>query len=223
MIPYIALILSVIIGYTVAVFLNTKDSNRFSLLLAFSGAFLLSVTVFEYLPELYESSDGSLGVFIMAGILIQLILDFFSKGAEHGHIHINKLDKRFPLALFLSLSIHSLLEGVPVTDNDHMLYSVVIHKIPIAAILGVFLMGSGFKSWIVMVFLGGFAIMSPIGAYLSQNLEMLQEYLPYLNAIVVGIFLHVSTTILFESNKNHSFNLSKFIVVLIGILLAYFL
>lgn len=223
MTPYIALFLSVIIGYTVAVFLNTKDGSRFSLLLAFSGAFLLSVTVFEYLPALYKQTEPHLGLFIMAGILIQLVLDFFSKGAEHGHVHINKLEKRFPLALFISLSIHSLLEGVPVTENEHLLYAVVIHKVPIAAILGIFLLSSGFKTWMIMLFLGGFAVMTPIGAYLSETQGALKEYLPYLNAIVVGIFLHVSTTILFESNRNHSFNVIKFAVVLAGIALAYFL
>jgi hypothetical protein len=35
-------------------------------------------------------------------------------------------------------------------------------------------------------------------------------------AVVVGIFLHISTTILFESSENHRFNLIKFVVILMG-------
>lgn len=218
---YLALLLSVLLGYAVAVALKAKETTRFNLLLAFSGAFLLSVTLFEYLPELYQSTDSRLGLFIMGGILLQLVLDFFSKGAEHGHIHFQSSSKRFPIALFVSLSIHALLEGIPVADNEHLLYGVLIHKVPIAAILAIFLIGSGFKSWISLCFLGGFALMTPLGSYLSHSLELLTDYLPFLNAIVVGIFLHVSTTILFESNRNHSFNLAKLVTVLVAIFIAY--
>jgi zinc and cadmium transporter len=35
--------------------------------------------------------------------------------------------------------------------------------------------------------------------------------------IVIGIFLHISTTILFESTEDHKFNLKKLLVVLAGI------
>ncbi|MDC7997805.1 ZIP family metal transporter [Gilvibacter sediminis] len=220
---YLSLFLSVIIGYGVAYGIRTKDTSRFNLLLSFSGAFLLSVTVFEYLPELYQNSENALGIFIMGGILLQLILDFFSKGAEHGHIHIDTKSNSFPFALFISLSIHALLEGIPVAASDHLLYGVLIHKVPIAAILGIFLIKSGFKPWITLLFLSGFALMTPLGSYMSQHFMGIQEYLPYLNAIVVGIFLHVSTTILFESNKNHSFNLIKLLTVILAMGIAYFI
>ena len=63
--------------------------------------------------------------------------------------------------------------------------------------------------------------MTPLGSFLSQQITELQEYLVYLNALVVGIFLHVSTTILFESNKNHSFNLIKLLTVVVAIAIAY--
>jgi hypothetical protein len=35
-------------------------------------------------------------------------------------------------------------------------------------------------------------------------------------ALVVGIFLHISTTILFETEENHKFNMVKFIAIIIG-------
>jgi len=37
------------------------------------------------------------------------------------------------------------------------------------------------------------------------------------------VFLHVSTTILFESSKNHQFNISKMTAVVVAILIAYFM
>jgi hypothetical protein len=39
--------------------------------------------------------------------------------------------------------------------------------------------------------------------------------------LVAGIFLHVSTTILFENQKDHKFNAEKLAVVLLGTALAW--
>ena len=41
----------------------------------------------------------------------------------------------------------------------------------------------------------------------------------YIMAVVIGIFLHVSTSILFETGENHKYNLRKFITVCLGFLL----
>jgi hypothetical protein len=39
-------------------------------------------------------------------------------------------------------------------------------------------------------------------------------------AMVIGIFLHISTTILFESTDGHKFSFTKIITIIIGTLLA---
>jgi hypothetical protein len=41
-------------------------------------------------------------------------------------------------------------------------------------------------------------------------------YFDRMIAIVIGIFLHISTTILFESNNTHRFNLYKLFVIVCG-------
>ena len=84
---YILPLLSVILGYAIALFIKPKKKNNLKLLLAFSGSFLLSITVMHLLPDVYESHNLSVGIFIMLGILFQIVLEFFSKGAEHGHVH----------------------------------------------------------------------------------------------------------------------------------------
>ena len=98
---YIALILSVLVG--VLIVFTIKASNKSAqLLLSFSGAFLLALTLFELLPEVYNHLDSKLtGLFIMCGILLQIILELFSKGAEHGHVHIHKDETVFPWLLFI--------------------------------------------------------------------------------------------------------------------------
>jgi zinc transporter ZupT len=159
----------------------------------------------------------------MLGILFQIFLEFFSKGAEHGHVHISKESTNFPWLLFISLCIHSLLEGLPICSNDTIIYGILIHKIPIAIILSIFLLGSNIKKIHAGLFMILFSVMTPIGTFLAHTVEIISTYAVYLNALVIGVFLHISTVILFESSEGHKFNLRKLLVIIFGITIAYFL
>ena len=105
-------------------FRSVKEVKSLSIYLAFSGAFLLAITIFELLPEVYQNPSKSIGVYIIAGILLQIFLEFFSQGAEHGHVHIHEHNNSFPWLLFVSLSIHALLEGVPINENNNLLLGI---------------------------------------------------------------------------------------------------
>ncbi len=88
---YILPILAVLLSFVFVFYAKPENKEGFKLLLAFSGAFLLALTIFELFPEAYVGTDSkTVGVFIMAGILLQIFLEFFSKGAEHGHVHLDQ-------------------------------------------------------------------------------------------------------------------------------------
>ena len=106
---YLLPLLSVILGYVFALVFQPKDKAKLKLLLAFSGSFLLSLTVIHLLPEIYESKNGRIGLFIMVGILFQIILEYFSQGAEHGHVHGHSKMEHIPWLLFISLCIHAFI------------------------------------------------------------------------------------------------------------------
>lgn len=215
-------IIAVIIGAIVALIFKPNVTEGVKLLLSFSGAFLLSIIVFEILPEVYESGEENIGLFVMAGLLLQIILEFGSKGAEHGHVH-HKDSTLFPWMLFISLCIHAFIEGFPLAENERILYGVVVHKIPIAVIIATFLLSSEMPRSKSVTFLIIFALMTPLGAFAKAQMPILQEYSTIVNAFVVGVLLHVSTTILFESSKNHQFNASKLGVIILGIIIAFFI
>ncbi len=215
-------ILAVIIGFGIAYFIKHRTTT-INLLLAFSGSFLLSITVLEFIPHVYRNTEVSVGIFIMAGIILQLVLEFLSGGAEHGHLHQEKMENHFPWVLFVSLCVHALFEGFPISHTSSLLLAVVIHKIPVAVIITSFLFNTKLSNLKIAGFLIFFGLMTPLGSYIGEFTEILKNYATYIDAIVIGIFLHISTTILFESSKNHRFNASKFIVILIGIAVAYFL
>ncbi len=219
---YIALILSFVILFYFEKFIAPKK-NVIQLFLSFSGAYLLSITVLHLLPEVFESQQKNIGLFILLGIVVQTVLEYLSKGAEHGHIHAHDLGNHVPWLLFVSLSLHAFLEGVPlgIEKNEGMLWAIIIHKVPIAIILAVFFKNSNLSLPKVALFLSLFALMTPLGSLIAQDMIVLQQFQTEINALVIGIFLHISTAILFESSENHKFNLQKFIAIIIGFSIAF--
>ncbi|WP_428742773.1 ZIP family metal transporter [Tenacibaculum sp.] len=221
---YILLILSVLIG-AILVFV-LKPSNTFvRLLLAFSGSYLLSVTILHLLPEVYHHTDNTkqVGILILVGIIIQSILESFSKGAEHGHIHIHSDASKFPWLLFVSLCIHAFSEGLPIHHaNDNLLWAIIVHKIPIAIVLTTFLLFAKYSKQHIFLFLTVFALMSPLGILVSDKAPIISQYHTEITALIIGVFLHISTIILFESTENHKFNYKKFAAIILGVLLTIF-
>ena len=219
---YIVLIIPVIVGFTLVQLLK-PNSKHLQLFLSFSGAYLLSVTVLHLIPEVFTHKQEHIGLFILLGIVLQTALEYLSKGAEHGHIHGHDFEKRIPWLLLGSLCLHAFLEGMPLglDENQNLLYAIVIHKLPIAIILAVFLKNSSLSKRYVFLFLFLFAIMSPLGSWVTRNFSFIHHYEDQINALIIGVFLHISTAILFESSENHKFNLQKFIAILIGFSVAF--
>ncbi len=219
---FLILILAVLIG-AISV-LITKPSKQFiQILLTFSGAYLLSVTILHLLPEVYEANNHSIGVFILLGIFIQSILENFSKGVEHGHVHSHNHSNTIPWLLLISLGLHAFFEGIPLSNghNHSLLWAIFIHKIPISIVLTTFLIQSKLHKIVIISIVFLFSIMSPLGFLLSDNLSFFTKYLTELTAIIIGIFLHISTIILFETSENHSFNIKKLFAILLGFGIAF--
>lgn len=220
---YLLPLLSVIIGYIVALIIRPKNKTNLKLLLAFSGSFLLSLTVMHLLPEIYENKNSNIGLFIMLGILFQIILEFFSKGAEHGHVHGHEKMTQIPWLLFVSLCIHAFLEGFPVSHHNDLAIGIAIHHLPIAIILTTFFSNASLDKKAIFFFMITFAVMTPLGTILSDYLPILNVYYTEITAIVIGILFHISSTIIFESSEGHKFNIAKVSMIVIGIALAYFI
>jgi len=219
---YLLPIYAVLLGALLVALLRQKKSTFTKLLLPFSGAFLLALTLFDLLPEVYQHLEAKqTGLYIMCGILIQIILEFFSKGAEHGHVHIHIHNNAFPWALFLSLCVHSVMEGFSIHQHNDMVYGILVHKIPIAMVITTFLLHAKCSKLQILMFLSLFAAMTPLGTYLSNNAAFIADYVDIINAFVIGIFFHISTVILFESGEGHKFNLSKLVAIILGVGIAY--
>ena len=225
---YTWLFLSVIISGSSVLYIHISN-KRLKLLLSFSGAFLFAISVLHLIPEIYLSGTPHIGIFILIGFFIQILLEFFSEGIEHGHIHIhstNHAKHAFPYAMMVGLSIHSFLEGMPLaninTETHRSLFNgIIMHNIPIAIALMTMLLQSNITKSKAIGLLVIFALITPLGAFTSYAIgeNMIGNFSIYFDrimAVVVGIFLHISTTIHFESSENHRFNFLKFVIIIIG-------
>jgi len=241
---------SALIGGLIYLFTRRNSGSGLKLLLAFSAAYLLGLSFLHLIPELFESNLHSPGWYILAGFMLQVILDFFSHGIEHGHAHVHEhTGTRYLFTIMAALWVHAFLEGMPFGGampesqhvhshhthvhhaghgHDHrgsLLLGISLHKVTEALVFSALLLAAGMTRAKAFFWLVIFALMAPAGAWLHYSLALSgADWVEPLGAIVigllVGILLHVATTILFESESGHKFNLVKFLVIVGGIALS---
>lgn len=236
------IILSVLLGGSVAYYVRNR-SNWWKLwrpkILSFGGALLLGITVLHLMPEVFnQSGREELPLFILLGFLIQIILETFTGGLEHGHINARPDQSSFlwskAVPVFIGLTLHALLEGMPLSgmfhhEHDHnnpYVLGIFVHKFPAAFALMAYLLNSGLKNYQAWILLVAFSLTTPLGIWIGHSAvdeANLDYFYPIFIAVVVGSFLHIATIVLFEfSNpEGHQFSYTRLILILIGLLLAY--
>ena len=228
-IQILGLILIVLLGGSLSMVFNKfKYTQWLKITLSFGGAYLLGLAFVELLPIVYAGSVLRIGFWILAGFLLQLVLEQLSKGVEHGHVHSHRHSTRYFIGVMLGLCIHALLEGFPLQENgfihnhhEHSSYywGIIIHKLPAAFALGAVALTSGIKNSIAVISLLLFSVMTPVGSWLASSYVFDESIQQIILAVVIGLFLHIATTILFEveqSSSHHSISWQKLLAILAG-------
>ncbi|MDN5627842.1 MAG: ZIP family metal transporter [Weeksellaceae bacterium] len=216
------LILSVLIGVFLGKYFGSKQQLAKSLLILSAG-FLITICLNEVFPQVYHSDNHNIGVYVILGVLVQMLLENLTKGFEHGHLHHHSDDHAIiPVALIAGLFVHAFIEGIPLSHEKQVLspylLGILFHNVPISFVLGSFLAHSknfSPKFWLIVMI---FALASPLGMLLGKYFD--EDLKVYFLAIVGGIFLHISSVIIFESNKNNKMDWQKIILVICGVSLA---
>ncbi|MDP3930151.1 MAG: ZIP family metal transporter [Bacteroidota bacterium] len=209
-----------------------KFSKQLTWFLAFAGAYLLGITLLSLIPEVFQSFDPYKGLLVLLGFFFQIFLERYSEGIEHGHMHLHHhlKNKVIPFGIVASMSLHSFTEGFPlgalwVNQNNSfysLLFGIIIHEIPAAFALLSILKGiqlSNFSLRNISLIYGFMALSgAAISVYLKASIN--EEFFDYFMAFVIGTFLHISTTILFENSEHHHFSKQKLLAVILGIGIA---
>lgn len=218
------------------------------LLLSFSGAYLLGISVLHLMPQVFYDAQNTMGLWVLAGFLLQLLLEIFSKGVEHAHIHPKKgANSGFALQIMIGLWLHAFLEGMPLgVAHDHLhstsvlhdhgnnfttafFLGILLHKLPAAFALVIVLKASGYARNLVILCLILFAFASPLGGWVAEinafQFMANPNFTGILLALVLGSFIHIATTILFEMDQSGHHNISwkKLLAIVIGLGLSIFI
>lgn len=139
------------------------------------------------------------------------------------------------IVLLAALCIHAFLEGgmlaQPMSSGSHIHYDmnaillgIALHRAPAAFALMTVLAVQLRSRVKALPHLFVFSLAAPAGLLLCthlSNIEILTANgMVILYAVVCGNFLHISTTIVFESSPEHHFNARKMAVAIAGALLA---
>lgn len=236
---YILLICCALVGGSLAYFIRKGSRDEQSkikvhnLFLSFSGSYLFGIVVLHLIPEVYQTNGSKIGLFVLVGFFIQILLEQLSHGIEHGHIHIHEGGEHsqgYIYGILLGLSVHAFMEGIPLGGDfndkhthNSLLVSVALHKIPESFAMMNILLHFKIKKYMPAILLLVFSLLSPFAAILSNNIRenntpFFINYFPLITAVVIGSFLHITTTILFESgNRSHHFPFLKILAILLGI------
>lgn len=240
-INFLLLFLTAMMAGLLVFFAPAFRDRYFKLVLVFAGSYLFSITILHIIPELFNSGyhSGRMGLYILLGFLLQQVLEFWSSGIEHGHIHKHSSEtSKGVITLMLGLFVHAFLEGTllshgAVMDGDSLaghahsdntvLLGIIMHKGPAAFALAAVLSASLSKKWTI-VLLTVFALASPLGMLSSSlfisNGILSKEGIGLLYGLVTGGFLHISTTIFFESSPHHKFQMNKLMVTFLAAAVA---
>ncbi|MGB1039158.1 MAG: ZIP family metal transporter [Bacteroidia bacterium] len=215
------------IGGVFGLVVQSEKTRQLKLFLAFSGAFLISITFLNLFPEVFEKLGHNAGYYILGGFFLQIVLDFFTKGVEHGHLHFHEFKKGFPYSIFIALSLHAFIEGLGLGGEvfseaiqNNMVFAIGLHELPAAFALAIVLKSVFRQSNTNYLFVALYALMVPAGMFMGSYLVEYQEILTGLIGLVIGVFLHISTTILFENNESHTYGRYKLVAIVIGLAVA---
>lgn len=202
-------------------------------LLGFSGAFLLGITLLHLVPENIEHYGRKAGILILAGFFLQQIIQKYTHGVEHGHIHTHH--DGVPIAVmpvFVGLGVHAFSEGLPLgilyedpATLSSLYMAVALHKLPEAMLVGSlasYTAHSKNKAFLLVLL---FAAITPLASLLScyagAHSHAIATVVEFCIPIVAGSFIHIATTIFFESGtKAHEMNWKKWLAILSGLGLA---
>lgn len=212
--------------------LKNWNANNNSLLLAFSGTFLLSICILHLIPENIAHNYSKAPILILIGFFLQFVLQRLTHGIEHGHIHQHGDHNHMSFGLLLGLSIHAFSEGLPLGVDYHdkgvfnsIFLAIVLHKLPEVMLLASYLKQNNFSNIKIAAAMAAFSAITPLAMAITKLLDdklgIIENALIWCLPLVAGSFLQISTTILFESGtKNHHLKTKKWLTIIAGFVIA---
>lgn len=227
--------LSTLLG-SLFIFIKGNKNNIIKYALAFASGVMLSVSIFDLIPEsltMFQSTTknsifSNIAFFIIIGLIIPLFID---------KILPNKLDqnsKLYKLGIFtmIAIIIHNIPEGIATYISSKtniklgisITIAIAMHNIPegISIAMPVYYATKNKKKAIGLTFISGMS--EPLGAFLAfifLKPIINDTIMGALFAIIAGIMAYISIIELLPTALQYKEKKKTIISFLIGILFMY--
>ena len=227
--------LSTLLG-SLFIFIKGNKNNIIKYALAFASGVMLSVSIFDLIPEsltMFQSTTknsifSNIAFFIIIGLIIPLFID---------KILPNKLDqnsKLYKLGIFtmIAIIIHNIPEGIATYISSEtniklgisITIAIAMHNIPegISIAMPVYYATKNKKKAIGLTFISGMS--EPLGAFLAfifLKPIINDTIMGALFAIIAGIMAYISIIELLPTALQYKEKKKTIISFLIGILFMY--
>lgn len=215
-----------VIGYLITKFIkNEKKLVIFSV--GFSFTIILGLMFFDLLPECLELVSNKLYMifFIIIGIAILKILDFFVPNHSHNSSHNHHM-AHIGLISALALILHNIIEGTAIYStslNDSkmgfiMSLAVSFHNIPLGIQISSLIKNKKEK----FILLSGLVLSSIIGIILINlfKITLNDAILGVLISITLGMLIYISMFELLCEIKEHIKEKEVHFGIILGIVIT---
>ncbi len=220
------------LGGSIPVWRKQWSARQMKYLLAFSGSFLLSITFLHLIPETMEHSGHKAGLLILLGFFLQQFIQLFTHGLEHGHSTNDRHNHSTAiLPVFIGLAFHAFAEGLPLgmvyseaSTLPSLYLAIALHKLPEAMLIASLIYQRKSRTHTLLL-LALFALITPFSGWLTSLLGSryhdVNNFVHFCIPVIAGAFIHIATTIFFESGTgSHDMNWKKWVAIISGVLLA---
>ena len=227
--------LSTLLG-SLFIFIKGNKNNIIKCALAFASGVMLSVSIFDLIPEsltMFQSTNKnsiffSITIFITIGLTIPLFIDKILPDK------INQSSKLYKLGIFtmIAIIIHNIPEGIATYISSEtniklgisITIAIAMHNIPegISIAMPVYYATKNKKKAIGLTFISGMS--EPLGAFFAfifLKPIINNSIMGALFAIIAGIMTYISTIELLPAALQYKEKKKTIISFLIGILFMY--
>lgn len=208
-----------IVGAAAVVIRSRWSVRALDSMIALSAGFMISVALLDLAPDAIMLHGESAAVVILIGYLLvhltqHTLAPHFHFGEEHHHV-----TKLVSFSALAGLMLHTFVDGVAIASGfgvSHALgllvfVAILLHKLPEGLAISSLFLASGESRRAALTASGALAVSSMLGAVLTQQLPILEQYgLP----LAAGVTLYVGASNLvpeFQGKKGWGLPLSFFL------------
>ena len=208
-----------VIGAAAVVSRSNWSVRALETMVALSAGFMVSVALLDLAPEAIETHGSTAPLVILIGYLLVHLTQHTLAPHFHFGEEVHQVTKVVSFSALAGLMLHTFVDGVAIASGFGVseglgilvFMAILLHKLPEGLAISSLFLAAGGSRAAALGASAALAVSSLLGALLTQQLPLLQEYgLP----LAAGVTLYVGASNLvpeFQGKKGWSLPVSFFL------------